>query len=130
MLVTDISRLASLRCWGSTALGETLGEILTWWNEWTLGEIEKILAKSKISWWNRFNLGEIDGLLVKWVDSWWNQKDLGEIIFRQDKTNFSLCLKERRIIDILHHVLIGQTCYLWRMAWLVHSVTYGLVHRL
>ena len=70
------------------------------------------LVKWVDSWWNRKNLGEKDWLLVKWVDSWWNQKYLGEIIFRQDKTNFSVCLKERRIIDIFHHVLIGQTCYL------------------
>ena len=33
---------------GSTHLGENLGEILTWWNGWTLGEIEKILVKSEI----------------------------------------------------------------------------------
>ena len=42
---------------GSTHLGENLSEILTWWNEWTLGEIEKILVKSKISWWNGLTLG-------------------------------------------------------------------------
>ena len=33
---------------GSTHLGENLVEILTWWNGWTLGEIEKILVKSEI----------------------------------------------------------------------------------
>ena len=77
--------------------------------KFSLGEMGGLLVKSKKSWRNQKYLGEIDGLLVKWVDSWWNQKDLGEIIFRQDKTNISVCLKERWSIALSLHVV----CILW-----------------